>query len=125
MSGTLYGLRSAPAEWYGTLKEVMNNANIRCLDQEPCVYIKRSKTGKIILIVIVHVDDCLSMGSEKHRAAFRELLSSRYKFRLQQGPRLKYVGINIDELDAGLLLSGRDYLCHLRTTFPPTDPSHI
>jgi hypothetical protein len=123
--GTLYGLRSAPAEWYNTLKEVLDNADIRRLDQEPCVYIKRSKTGKIILIVIVHVDDCLSLGSEKHRTACRDLLSSRYKFRLQHGPRLKYVGMNINELPDGLLLSGNDYLRHLQTTFPPTNPNHI
>jgi hypothetical protein len=65
VSGTLYGQRSAPADWYRTFNAYMLDYGLQRVDQDPCVYIKRNKHGKIMMTLVLHVDDGKVSGKRR------------------------------------------------------------
>ena len=56
LNKALYGLKQAPREWNKTVHQLMISIGYRNLISDPCVYLKNSLTGKLILIGL-YVDD--------------------------------------------------------------------
>ena len=56
LNKALYGLKQAPREWNKTIDKFMRGLGYQVLRSDPCVYIKRSKTNKLIIICL-YVDD--------------------------------------------------------------------
>ncbi len=52
----LYGTKQAPREWYEKITSSIVNLGFKRLVKENCVYIKRSRTGRVMIITIF-VDD--------------------------------------------------------------------
>ena len=89
--GTLYGQRSAPSDWYRTLTTfILAYGGMKRVDQDPCVFIQRTKSGKIILILNIHVDDGAVSGSRKNVDRFLTYLRSKYVIKLQTGPNKRH-----------------------------------
>ena len=53
---TLYGLKQAPREWNKTLDEHLNKLGYKSLISDPCVYVKKSRNSKLIILSL-YVDD--------------------------------------------------------------------
>jgi hypothetical protein len=52
----IYGLKQAPRNWNQTIDTFMRQLGYRALLSDPCVYIKTSKTGRLIILSL-YVDD--------------------------------------------------------------------
>mmetsp|Transcript_139 Transcript_139/g.208 ORF Transcript_139/g.208 Transcript_139/m.208 type:complete len:116 (+) Transcript_139:1010-1357(+) len=55
---SLYGLKQSPRNWNTTLNQWLISIQFERSLSDPCLYIKKSNTGKIF-IVIVYVDDLI------------------------------------------------------------------
>ena len=58
---SLYGLKQAGRKWYDTLSRALANLGFSVSQADPGVFYAR--IGKGILILAVHVDDCIFTGS--------------------------------------------------------------
>jgi len=75
LNKALYGLKQAPREWNKTADKFMKELGFKALVSDPCVYIKKSKTDRRILIglyvddtiISVHKEDLMEWESDKKR----------------------------------------------------------
>jgi len=68
----IYGLKQAGREWNTNLNSFILSLGFTRLASDTCVYIKRSRTGRLI-IVSTYVDDIPSAFDEADRAEWEEL----------------------------------------------------
>ena len=65
LSKLLYGLKQAGRRWYQKLMEIMSKLGfLRCAGDE-AVFYRRSDDNRVLIIVLVHVDDCTIVGKSK------------------------------------------------------------
>lgn len=75
---SLYGLKQAPRCWYRKFDDFMVSLGFRTSNEDPCVYIRRRKTEKII--IALYVDDGLIAATNRSDLNhFIEELQSRFK----------------------------------------------
>ena len=89
----LYGLRSAPRTWW-------LDFGLESLESDPCTFVKRSRSGKLQLMVELHVDDLLASGTDGALNAFFKYLHSLYQLRVYDVTE-EYVGIEFQHMDMG------------------------
>ena len=59
---SLYGLKQVGRRWYQKLVEIMSKLGfVRCEGDQAVFYRRCEKTG-VLIVVLVHVDDCTIMG---------------------------------------------------------------
>ena len=68
----IYGLRQAGREWNILLDAFIRSLGFTRLVSDPCVYLKRSRTGNL-LIISVYVDDIPSAFHNSDRAEWEEI----------------------------------------------------
>eukprot|EP00833_Pecoramyces_ruminatium_P011381 jgi/Orpsp1_1/1185413/evm.model.c7180000093637.1 len=61
----IYGLKQAGREWNRTLNKILGKLKFTQLISEPCLYVKKNQTNKIICIIAVLVDDLIIAGIKK------------------------------------------------------------
>src|SRR5256885_1775521 len=59
LNKALYGLKQAPREWNKTADKFLKSLGYRALVSDPCVYVKYSSTGRLMLIGL-YVDDTIA-----------------------------------------------------------------
>ena len=91
-----YGLGDAPAHWRKSLKKVLVELGYEQSAMDPCNF-RLFREGKLCGLVIVEVDDILSLGNEYHYEKMKEL-QKRFKF-----GKFKY----LDEQPNGASFNGR------------------
>lgn len=70
----IYGLKQASRRWYKTINGFMLKLGFKPLVSDPCVYRKRSKTGKPIIISL-YVDDTIIAVHKNDNAEWNEYKS--------------------------------------------------
>jgi hypothetical protein len=55
---TLYGLKQSGCRWYQRLVEIMTDMKFLRCTVDQAVFYQRDKGKGILIIVLVHVDDC-------------------------------------------------------------------
>lgn len=91
-----YGLGDAPAHWRKSLKKVLVELGYEQSAMDPCSF-RLFKEEKLCGLVIVEVDDLLSLGNEEHYVKM-EALQKRFRF-----GKFKY----LDEEPEGASFNGR------------------
>ena len=66
IKGYLYGDKRAPRGWQDHFEKTMLALGFERLESEPGCFVKKGVTHKDTIIVVVHVDDLLSVGKRKH-----------------------------------------------------------
>ena len=66
----LYGDKRAPRGWQDHFEKTMLDLGFERLESEPGCFVKKGVTHKDTIIVVVHVDDLLSVGKRKHHDKF-------------------------------------------------------
>jgi Reverse transcriptase (RNA-dependent DNA polymerase) len=61
LNRALYGLVQSPRAWLKHFVEVLTKCGLTACESEPCVMYQRTN-GKLILIVVIYVDDCILAG---------------------------------------------------------------
>ena len=62
---TLYGLKQAGRRWYHKLVEIMSKLGFSRCEGDQAVFYRRCEKSKVLIIVLVHVDDCSIVGNTK------------------------------------------------------------
>lgn len=91
-----YGLGDAPAHWRKSLKKTLVELGYGQSAMDPCTF-RFFHQGKLSGLVIVEVDDLLTLGDEIHFEKMKEL-QSRFKF-----GKFKY----LEEEEQGVSFNGR------------------
>ena len=72
----LYGMKQARCLWNKTMDTAMIEWGFTCLSSESCIYYCHTKSG--IIIVVIHVDDFLSVAnSEEENKHFKAQMATR------------------------------------------------
>ena len=89
----MYGTVDAPLRFFKTLsKYLIDKIGLTQCLSEPCLFFKKDKEGKLLLIVVTFVDDILIAGTRKHVDQFKEDIQQRFKIS-DLGPLKKHLGI--------------------------------
>ena len=128
----LYGLKQAARNWYKTLCDVLEDLGFTRTEADHGVFVK--KMGEDIIVLAVHVDDCIVTGkSQELIDKFIKEMDDHYKL-TDTGPASWLLGIKIsrDLANRTLSLSQHAYIEAIITRFnfndlkplaTPIDPS--
>ena len=62
---SIYGLKQAGHQWYQKLVEIMMKLKFLRSEVDSAVFYRRDKLWKMLIIILVHVDDCFIVGCPK------------------------------------------------------------
>ena len=118
---SLYGLKQAGRRWYETLTRALKSLGFRASVADPGVFIARA-SGQI-LILAVHVDDCVLTGSSSDQIAqYKQKLNSCYAL-TDLGPVHWLLGIKVtrDRAAHTISLSQGAYIDAILSRFALSD----
>ena len=77
----LYGDKRAPREWQDHFEKTMLELGFERLESEPGCFVKKGVSHKDTIIVVVHVDNLVSVGKRKHLDNFFVQLEKTLKLK--------------------------------------------
>ena len=117
----LYGLKQAGRKWYDTLSRALADIGFSVSQADPGVFI--AKIGEDILILAVHVDDCVFTGSSASLIEeYKEKINSCYAF-TDLGPINWLLGIRVtrNRAERTISLSQTAYIDSILSRFALAD----
>jgi len=100
---SLYGLKQAGRKWYDTLSRALANLGFSVSQADPGVFCAR--VGEHVLILAVHVDDCIFTGSSNDLIAqYKQKINACYAL-TDLGPAHWLLGIKITRNRAARTIS--------------------
>jgi hypothetical protein len=118
---SLYGLKQAGRKWYDTLVRALTSLNFHITHTDPGVFYAR--IGEDILILAVHVDDCILTGSSSELITlYKQKLNDCYAL-TDLGPVHWLLGIKItrDRVAHTISLSQASFIDTVLSRFSMTD----
>jgi Reverse transcriptase (RNA-dependent DNA polymerase)/gag-polypeptide of LTR copia-type/Integrase core domain/GAG-pre-integrase domain/Zinc knuckle len=88
----LYGLRQAANAWHRKLKESLLGAGFSLSTTDPCLYMIKFKDATIF--VLVHVDDCLVVGTRAGVMHAKDLIKSLFDVK-DLGAASTFLGLDV------------------------------
>jgi hypothetical protein len=117
LNRALYGLKQASLQWYKTLANHLRSLGMTEVKLEPCLFVKKDAQGKITLILIVYIDDCIILYRDSSDIeSLKSGLAIKFQFgvkKLSEG----FLNIKIEEIENVLELSQEKYIGELVNTF--------
>eukprot|EP00253_Pinus_taeda_P027478 PITA_27478 len=112
----LYGLKQAPQAWYEKLTEHLLKLNFKLYDlDDATLFVK--KVGKIVLYLLVYVDDLLMTGNnESYIASIKKELGKSFEM-TDLGYVHYYLGIEVTQHLKSIFLSQKKYIGDLLNRF--------
>jgi hypothetical protein len=62
---SLYGLKQAGRRWYQKLVDIMTKLGFERCEGDQAVFYRRCERTKVLIVVLVHVDDCTIVGKTR------------------------------------------------------------
>ena len=62
---SLYGLKQAGWRWYQKLVDIMSKLGFERCEEDQVVFYRRSERADVLIVVLVHVDDCTIVGKSQ------------------------------------------------------------
>ena len=108
----LYGDKRAPRGWQDHLEKTMLDLGFERLESEPGCFVKKGASHKDTIIVVMHVDDLLSVGKRKHLDNFFLQLEKTLKLKrveyIENGKSVLFLGDYITEYKDKITLKSKD-----------------
>ncbi|CAM8919718.1 unnamed protein product [Rhodiola kirilowii] len=103
---SLYGLKQSGRMWYNRLNEYLSQKGYVNDPLCPCVFIKKTTSGCVI--IVVYVDDLNIIGTNEE---IHEVISYlKREFEMKDLGRIKYcLGLQIEHLQSGILVHQSNY----------------
>ena len=115
---SLYGLKQSPRCWNMAFKKHMKSINFKLSTADPCIFVRKEKTGEV-LIIAVYIDDLIVVAkTDKRMQEIKESLSS--KFKMKDLGRLHHcLGITVEYDNSGscLWLHQKPYISYMLDKF--------
>jgi hypothetical protein len=123
---SLYGLKQAGRRWYQKLVEIMTKLGFLRSEVDSAVFYRRDKLLKLLLIILVHVDDCSMAGRPKGIIDKFKIEIQKYVEITDLGELHWILGIEVCRIreDKRIMLSQRSYIDSIlrRYGFDDTKP---
>ncbi|WJX42094.1 hypothetical protein P8452_29365 [Trifolium repens] len=119
---SLYGLKQSPRQWYRRFDDFLLKTGFVRSNYDSCVYMMK-KDEKIILYLLLYVDDILIASSDKHEIQqLKVKLNGEFEMK-DLGNAKKILGMDIvrDRSKGVLFLSQHDYLKKVVERFRMSD----
>ena len=109
---TLYGLKQAGRRWYQKLVEIMTKLGFSRCEGDQAVFFRRCEKTGVLIIVLVHVDDCSIVGKTKVLIARFKTEIAKFVDITDLGELHWILGIEAKRIreERRILLSQRSYL---------------
>src|SRR5271168_2704740 len=109
---TLYGLKQAGRRWYHKLVEIMSKLGFSRCGGDQAVFFRRCETTNVLLIVLVHVDDCSIVGKTKALIARFKVEIAKFVEITDMGELHWILGIEVRRIreERKILLSQKSYI---------------
>ena len=108
----LCGDKRAPLGWQDHFEKTMLKLGFERLESEPGCFVKKGVSHKDTIIVVVHVDDLLSVGKRKHLDNFFVQLKKTLKLKrvefIENGKSVLFFGDYITKLKDKITLKSKD-----------------
>ncbi|KAE9012064.1 hypothetical protein PR003_g11470 [Phytophthora rubi] len=91
---SLYGLRQAPRIWNDTLNTLLVRIGFERLDSDYGIYVLKSDTGELLMILTVYVDDLLLLGPTTRCKSVAAQLQEQFELS-ELGPVRYLLGVEI------------------------------
>ena len=117
---SLYGLKQAPRAWYEKLTEHLLKLNFKHYDlDDATLFVK--KVGKIVVYLVVYVDDLLMTGNnESYIASIKKELRKGFEI-TNLGYIHYFLGIEVTQHPKSIFLSQKKYIRDLLNRFCMTE----
>ena len=124
---SVYGLTTAPLEWYSQVDKVLKELGGRQTAADPCVWVFCSTTGEHIGLVGAHVDDFLISGNTGPEwLQIVETLLTAFRWTPWEEKTFKQCGILIEQLpDGSIVQHQEEYLSALEEISLDTNRSKM
>lgn len=120
----LYGLRQAGRAWNEKLNSVLKTLGANPTNADPCVYQKKDRNGKLMLIS-VYVDDILVASHDvKSVEDFKQSMSQHFKVR-DLGDVNYCLGVDFCQTDRRIYVCQKGYIRELLNRFGMTDAKPV
>ena len=109
---SVYGLTTAPIEWFQKVNEVLQQLGAEQCVTDPCVWRYR-RNGQLLGIVGAHVDDFLICGQEENAEwqKFLEILLVSFRWTPWERQKFKQCGVLIEQQpDQSIIQHQEEYL---------------
>ena len=108
----LYGLKQAGRRWYQKLVEIMMKLKFKRCESDQPVFYRRSKATEMLIVVLVHVDDCTIVGKSLVLVEWFKAEIAKYVDITDMGSLHWILGIEVHHIweDCKLLLSQKAYI---------------
>ena len=122
-----YGLADAPLLWYQEADRRLRRIKWRRHPLDKCFYMLYDREYNLIGALILHVDDLLVGGNDKHEEFIAAIKQLREAFnfgkwrQIQEGKTFVYCGGNLDVDGSGIILNYKDYLKKIVPVTVPKD----
>ena len=109
---SLYGLKQAGRRWYQKLVEIMTKLKFLRSEVDSAVFYRRDETLKLLIIILVHVDDCSIAGRPKAIIQKFKIEIQKYVQITDLGDLHWILGIEVRRVreDKRIMLSQRSYI---------------
>ena len=109
---SLYGLKQAGRRWYQKLVEIMTKLGFERCESDQAVFYRRSEAMEMLIVVLVHVDDCTIVGKSLALVERFKVEIAKYVEITNMGTLHWILGIKVHHIweDHKLLLSQKAYI---------------
>ena len=104
----LYGLPQASFHFYTHMDATLKKMEFERLLGGPCVYV-RGNNARSGVIIAVHVDDLLAVGTKEARARFQREIEREYVLTSHADKNLSYIGLDIVVNATNISVSQKGY----------------
>ena len=108
---SVYGLTTAPLEWYSQVDKVLKELGGIQTAADPCVWVFTASNGEHIGIIGAHVDDFLIAGEGAEWEKFLEILLAAFRWTPWEESTFKQCGISVEQqTDGSIIQHQEEYL---------------
>ena len=109
---SLYGLKQAGRRWYQRLVDIMTKLGFARCEGDQAVFFRRCEKTNVLIIVLVHVDDCTIVGKTKALVDRFKVEIAKFVDITDMGDLHWILGIEVRRIreDRKILLSQKSYI---------------
>ena len=104
-----YGLYDASRQWFMSVRETLLGMDMKSLSGDDAFFFC-IRGGKLVGMVIIHVDDFLVAGTTDFFTVVKQKLIGRFTFGKIEFGSFKFTGLNIRQTPEGILVDQNDYV---------------
>ena len=109
----LYGLKDASKAWYTKVAKKLEKAGFVASYYDPGFFYLKDKSGRLIGMVGLHVDDFISAGTHYFNMHVIPGILSSFQVGKSETRSFLYTGFQIDQTQGGITLDQDDYVSRL------------